>query len=234
MELLNRSERIRLTRQNMRDHGALIADEYASGKRLKQLASEWHTSMATIAKTVREHGGEIRDQGNAGKGDRMKQSRINAREHGAEIVADYESGQRLQDLAERWNMGLTTISAIVRANGGTIRKRGMGSGNYTMERNHRFRNGRYVNGDGYVHVLLPLDSPWLPMARTKRYVPEHRLVMAQSLGRLLTRYETVHHIDNDPGNNDLSNLQLRNGRHGKGAHFVCGDCGSRNVVAARI
>lgn len=46
------------------------------------------------------------------------------------------------------------------------------------------------------------------MARKDGYVMEHRLVVAKSLGRLLSRTEVVHHIDHNPSNNSLTNLKL--------------------------
>lgn len=61
------------------------------------------------------------------------------------------------------------------------------------------------------------------------YVAEHRLIMARHLDRPLTKKETVHHKDGNQ-NNNIANLQLRTGNHGKGASFECADCGSHNVV----
>ena len=49
---------------------------------------------------------------------------------------------------------------------------------------------------------------YLGMARKDGYVMEHRLIVAQHLGRCLKRSEVVHHIDHDPTNNDAANLML--------------------------
>ena len=87
---------------------------------------------------------------------------------------------------------------------------------------------------GYPAVLLPPDSPYLPMAARPGYVLEHRLIMAQSLGRCLTANETVHHINGDRTDTRLENLQLRNGKHGKHMAYRCGDCGSQNIIAVPL
>lgn len=47
-----------------------------------------------------------------------------------------------------------------------------------------------------------------PMARKDGYVMEHRLVMAEWCGRLLTRTETVHHVNHKPLENARTNLEL--------------------------
>jgi hypothetical protein len=80
-------------------------------------------------------------------------------------------------------------------------------------------------GNVYATVYRPLH----PNAQSSGYVLEHRYVMAEAIGRPLTPAETVHHIDGDTLNNELSNLQLRQGRHGKGVVYRCQDCGSHNV-----
>lgn len=63
---------------------------------------------------------------------------------------------------------------------------------------------RVSNGDGYWMVY----HPGHPMAGPNNYVPEHRYVMAESLGRVLDAEEIVHHINHDPTDNRLENLQL--------------------------
>ncbi len=49
---------------------------------------------------------------------------------------------------------------------------------------------------------------------------EHRHVMERHLGRALLPEETIHHLDGVRTNNELSNLELRTGRHGPGARVV--------------
>jgi hypothetical protein len=87
--------------------------------------------------------------------------------------------------------------------------------------------GTFITKEGYIWIHKPKH----PNAYNGRYVPEHILVMEEHLGRYLnTAEESVHHIDGDRSNNDISNLQLRTRYHGKGQKRVCGDCGSSNVV----
>jgi hypothetical protein len=75
------------------------------------------------------------------------------------------------------------------------------------------KKGNYT---GVIYVRAP---EWaLPMARKDGYVMQHRLVMAQTCGFLLTRNEVVDHLDHNPSNNHPSNLALypSNGDHKRG------------------
>jgi hypothetical protein len=99
-----------------------------------------------------------------------------------------------------------------------------------------WKGGTYVNNRGYVMVTIN-DDAFASMAissstrRGRRQCLEHRLVMAEHIGRPLTPNEHVHHKDGNRTNNVIDNLQLRLVPHGPGAIFECCDCGSRNVSA---
>ncbi len=111
-----------------------------------------------------------------------------------------------------------------------IPTRGMGSGS----KNHNWKGGRHVNPDGYVEMWVSDDHPFATMKKSDGYVLEHRWVMANHIGRPLRKDETIHHIDGDPGNNKVENLQLRVQNHGPGVSLGCLDCGSFNIGANEV
>jgi transposase-like protein len=139
-----------------------------------------------------------------------------------EMVARYESGDSIYKIAKEFDGIPQSIWSILRAAGVEFRDKA-------------WRGGRVVASGGYTAVTADPDDPIASsMATVTGYVLEHRLVVAKSLGRPLTRHETVHHINGDKRDNRLENLQLRNGNHGKGVRLACLDCGSHNVAAVPL
>lgn len=96
-------------------------------------------------------------------------------------------------------------------------------------RSGSWKGGRHVTRDGYVRVLVGRGG-----GRHGLYALEHRVVMEQTLGRRLQRWETVHHINGNRVDNRPENLQLRMGRHGNGVVLQCAECGSRQIVKVPI
>ena len=74
-------------------------------------------------------------------------------------------------------------------------KRGEGTGNWKGGINHFH---------GYIYLFRPNH----PFANIKGYVPEHRLVMENYLGRYLEKWELIHHKNRIKNDNRIENLIL--------------------------
>lgn len=70
---------------------------------------------------------------------------------------------------------------------------------------HHFPIGsKKTTKDGYVFIKIGN----IPLKPHENWVLEHRYVMECYLGRKLLKQEVVHHIDNNPSNNEIKNLML--------------------------
>ena len=68
---------------------------------------------------------------------------------------------------------------------------------------HLYKGGKIINR-GYV-LILQKDHP---LADSKGYIPEHRLVMCNHLNRLLSSDEHIHHLNGNIQDNRIENLQI--------------------------
>lgn len=80
-------------------------------------------------------------------------------------------------------------------------------------KNPNWRGGactRHRKGEYGFHKIKYIKVPenLAVMARSDGYAMEHRVLVAQALGRPLTRSEVVHHVNHDPTDNRLVNLML--------------------------
>ena len=86
-----------------------------------------------------------------------------------------------------------------------------------------WKGGIMHDMDGYVRIYTGQDNPFYSMISKTNlniagcgYIAEHRLVMAQHLGRCLKPYEVVHHKNGIKDNNRIENLYLTTIREHQG------------------
>jgi hypothetical protein len=184
-----------------------IVRRYELGDPVRVIARDYGCHPMTVNNVAHRLGANIRPVG----GRRREWSQ----QETSEIVARFQSGEPMEQIAASYG---THPSQVARLTAGALRGK------------HRkaIRYGQYRG----VHVLP--DDPMASMRNAGGYVAEHRLVMARGLGRPLLMSETVHHINGDPLDNRLENLQLRQGRHGKGHSYRCRVCGSTDVEAVSL
>ena len=185
-----------------------------------------------VALILHRHG--IRSRNYGGLGGNRKYNLTD--EQSNLMVEMYESGKSCEAISKVVGVPWLLVNRRLKEFGVQLRPGGFRKGS----EHHCWTGGRSRTQGGYIQVLISEDDPLYCMAQKKngpgthRYALEHRIVMARHLGRPLTRAETVHHIDDDKANNSIDNLQLRRGKHGKGAAFVCADCGSNNITSVPL
>jgi hypothetical protein len=169
----------------------------------------------------------------------IKRSGSKRRAHGGQVRQfsknDIEEMKRLS--SEGWSQ--TAIAASLGTTQISVSRRLISAGisskkNASGENHGSWKGGVTVTQHGYLQVLAPADHPMASMRTVTGYILQHRLVMAESIGRPLGRRETVHHINGVVTDNRIENLQLRQGLHGNGVVMKCACCGSTNIISTKI
>lgn len=192
--------------------------KYESGILVKTLAATYDCSPSTITLAIRRAGGQTR-QGRPS---------LWTPELTARVIQEYSEGRDLDELADAAKVTRAALRAKLRRHGvlppaPTARREAHG----------QWKGGRQqISGYWYVKPA-PEDLPFC-VPNSRDYVAEHRLVMGRHLGRPLDPSESVHHKNGDRADNRLENLQLRQGKHGKGSRWVCRSCGSDDIASKEI
>jgi len=205
------------------EKAAEVVKAYQDGMSMRSMCRKFGCSNVTIINAVRRAGGVIRKQGGI---NRVRRWTADEKQKICDLALN---GWSQTNIALRFQSTQNTISRILIAAGVSTRPK-----HARLDRHGSWKGGRTTASGGYIGVLMDPNDPLFCMARSNRYVLEHRIVMARSLGRPLDKNESVHHINGDRTDNRPENLQLRHGKHGAGTVPRCADCGSHNIIGGRI
>ena len=196
-----------------------IVAAYQNGVPMEALATQYDGWRGSIKNVLKRHAIPLRGRGSAANP--LPEELLE------KLCADWHAGMSQRELAEKYELNENKVNRILRrfpAVGAKLKRR---------QWHPHWKGGRRLQ-QGYVMLLLDTDHPFHVMANEAGYVLEHRLVMAETLGRPLDAHETVHHIDGNRSNNTIENLQLRQGKHGTGIVSHCTDCGSTNIITQAL
>ena len=98
---------------------------------------------------------------------------------------------------------------------------------------YNWQGGRSIS-EGYIRIMIYPESPFYSMGKQTaglgRRILEHRLVMAQHLGRELLPIEQVHHKNGIRDDNRIENLELMPDPSKHARMGICSRCELRKEI----
>jgi hypothetical protein len=125
------------------------------------------------------------------------------------------------DIAETLGLSLTRVRSIMSAYNLSKTKR-----EWAKKEKHPNWKGGYKSFHGYIRIQAK-DHPHVA---SDGYIPLHRKIVEDSIGRYLRPDETVHHIDGDKANNDISNLMILSPQDHLIRTKICANCKIRKEL----
>lgn len=179
----------------------VAATLYVSGLSLEAVARKLDVSRKTIARRLKDAGVLLRSEG------RIIQNLVNIPiEVQLEIIRLYvDQNKSLDSIAKETGVSRYLTRAIISNNDTEVRK----AWEFFT---HPVGFAREGSG-GYIIEKIADDSPYASMSWSshgQKWVAQHRLRMAEYLGRCLVEGENVHHKNGDKADNSIENLELWN------------------------
>jgi len=197
------AEKRKITRENMQERLGISWEElvgwYKERKPMSGLCAKYGlgSQRTVIFKRLLFDGGIINNDPLRGYGFTEE-----------ELVKMYvDDGMSMQQIYDKFNLG----RAAERVVSSVLRKLGVHRWDedcFHSKGNQEENNGRYISSDGYIRVYINPDNMNLTNIPLGHHDVEHRLVVAESIGRPLKSEEFVHHINWNKSDNRLSNLML--------------------------
>jgi transposase len=197
-----------------------VVRDYQMGLSLDEMQQKHDVNSWTIRDRVRKSGVKLRRVGG-------RKRELNLLES-SEVLRLNALGLTQSAIAAKFGCHQTLISSLLSANGIQSVRHASGPSHGS------WKGGISKNSGGYILQSPALGDAAYLMRSKSGYVPQHRLVMANYLGRPLLKSETVHHINGIKDDNRIENLQLRIGHHGVGVCYKCSECGSHKIEPTHL